>query len=86
MKQRIEEFEGWPRHLAHRTLSGNYKVWAIQNKHDGHCIFNVTVRQKLGCVWASGESELDYYGKGSTQTQTRVYTNVNAFLEDWGLK
>ena len=86
MKQRIKEFEGWPRDIARRTIFGNYKVWAIQSKEDGHCIFNVTIHPDAWCVWASGESEMDLYGKGSTQTQTRVYPNIEEFLEDWGLK
>lgn len=85
-KETIPIFEGWPRRFAHRTMFGNYKVWCIQNKHDGHCIYNVKVRVGGHYVYAYGKSEQTMFGRGSYQSVTNIYDNALDFMCEWGLK
>lgn len=85
MRQMIPCFENWPRRLARRTWRG-YKVWALQNKHDGHCIYNAKVVAAKYYVYAYGKSEQTKYGKGSFESVTKTYENVVDFMADWGLK
>lgn len=82
---RIPCFEGWPRSIAHRNLFG-YRVWAIQNKHDGHCIYDVRVKANEKRIYAYGKSEYEVFGKGSAEDWTKFYPDALEFMADWGLK
>lgn len=80
----IKEF-GEKNKCVRRTWYG-YKVWALQNRHDGHCIMDAKVRLNLdGTVNVSGWSE-HKIGERSQWTTTAKYTNVAAFESNWGLK
>ena len=84
-RQMIPCFEGYMRKFVRRTWYG-YKVWAIQNKHDGHCIYNVKVISRKYYIYAYGTSEQAKYGKGSFESITEVYDNPVDFMADWGMK
>lgn len=81
----IMAFEGWPKKVSKRTPDG-YRIWALQNKKDGHCIYDVDLYTLDGEVWGCGISEKDKYGHGSDQCVIRFYESIADFLNEWGLK
>ncbi len=86
MRYIIPELESWPRKIAKRKRYG-YKVWALQNKKEGHCIYNCKIMiLKDGSTLAFGMSETELYGHGSEQWMTDTYNYPSEFMDVWGLK
>lgn len=80
----IAEFEGWPKGISRRLKNG-YFVWAIQNKKDGHCLYEVRIVVSPAGVLATGTSEQEKYGKGSNQNLIATKT-IEEFTSEWGIK
>lgn len=76
----------WPKTITKQTKHGEW-AWAIQNRNDGHCMYDVTVHKRPdGKVQAVGISEQEKYGKGSDEEITKLYADETEFMAEWGLK
>lgn len=69
-----------------RGKNGSYKVFALQNKKDGHCIYDVTVHKSAyGAISCVGYSEYDKYSHGAKDNYI-FCKDENEFMDKWGLK